>query len=149
MQGKNKDKIVVSEHSALVPKVDKLGADALAKPGEDEVEATVAATRAALDALVAGKVAAVQPKTLPKQPGEATYIRYTPANQDPSHNSGAKERIIKMQACARVVPGPEGAEAPRPGNGRVEADGTGVPGSLHASPDHPSTPAPRPLRTCR
>lgn len=54
-------------------------------------------TQAALERLVQGKITAAQPKTLPQQPGAPTYIKYTPSQQGPQYNSGAGQRIIKMQ----------------------------------------------------
>ena len=67
------------------------------RPDEEEEEITARETKMALDRLVAGKISAAQPKTLPSQPGNATYIKYTPSQQGAQYNSGAKERIIKMQ----------------------------------------------------
>lgn len=54
-------------------------------------------TQAAMERLVNGKITADQPKTLPAQPGAPTYIKYTPSQQGPQYNSGAGQRIIKMQ----------------------------------------------------
>ncbi len=54
-------------------------------------------TQAAMERLVNGKITAAQPKTLPAQPGAPTYIKYTPSQQGPQFNSGAGQRIIKMQ----------------------------------------------------
>eukprot|EP00951_Prasinocladus_malaysianus_P044508 scaffold575380_cov38-Prasinocladus_malaysianus.AAC.1 len=51
----------------------------------------------ALQKVVNNKIQAANPKTLPKQPGQATYINYTPSQQGSQYNSGAKQRIIKMQ----------------------------------------------------
>lgn len=67
------------------------------RPDEDEVAETMKETQAALDRLVNGKIVAAQPKTLPAAPGAPTYIKYTPAQQGPQYNSGAAQRIIKMQ----------------------------------------------------
>ena len=85
-------------HGALVPKLDRLG-EAAPRPDTEEEEATVAATRATLEAVVAGKVAATQPKALPKAPGAATYIKYTPAGGDAAtaRPGAVGGRIIKMQ----------------------------------------------------
>lgn len=54
-------------------------------------------TAAALALRVDKKQAAVNPKSLPSQPGAAQYIKYTPADGGPQHASGAASRIIKMQ----------------------------------------------------
>ncbi|KAF5832739.1 GAMYB-binding protein [Dunaliella salina] len=70
---------------------------ALPKPDEEEVEKVAAETQAALDRVVQGKQAAVNPATLPNQPGGPQYIKYTPSNQNAAHASGAGQRIIKMQ----------------------------------------------------
>ena len=69
----------------------------LLKPDEEEIEKTAAETAAALALRVDKKQAAVNPKTLPQQPGAAQYIKYTPADGGPQHASGAESRIIKMQ----------------------------------------------------
>lgn len=70
----------------------------MALPDDEELTKTAAETAAALGLVVDSKIAAAQPKTLPKQPGAPTYIKYTPAQQGPQYNSGASQRIIKMQA---------------------------------------------------
>lgn len=67
------------------------------KPDEEELAQTAKETAAALNLVVTGKLAAAQPKNLPKQPGAATYIKYTPQQQGPQYASGARERTIKMQ----------------------------------------------------
>jgi hypothetical protein len=69
----------------------------LLKPEEEEIEETARETAAALLARVDKKQAAINPKTLPQQPGQAQYIKYTPADGGPQHASGAQSRIIKMQ----------------------------------------------------
>ncbi|CAL5230031.1 g13476 [Coccomyxa viridis] len=95
-QGRNKDKHIASSHNAMVPKLDKLK-DNMERPDQEEVEATMKETQAALDQLVSGKVMAQQPKTLPQQPGAPTYLKYKPLHSGPQFNSGAEHRIIKMQ----------------------------------------------------
>ena len=69
----------------------------LERPDQEEVDATMKETQAALDQLVSGKVMSQQPKTLPQQPGAPTYLKYKPLHSGPQHNSGAEHRIIKMQ----------------------------------------------------
>ena len=54
-------------------------------------------TQEALAKRVNAKLAAVNPSTLPAQPGAASYIKYTPSQQGAAYASGAKQRIIKMQ----------------------------------------------------
>ena len=67
------------------------------RPDPEEAEKAARATRAALDRLVDGKISAAQPKTLPAQPGAPQFIKYTPSQQGPQYNSGATQRIIRMQ----------------------------------------------------
>jgi SNW domain-containing protein 1 len=72
----------------------------LERPDEEEVEQTAAETQAALDKVLTRKLAATNPTTLPGGPGGPQYIKYTPAQQSAAHNSGAGQRIIKMQDMA-------------------------------------------------
>ena len=53
----------------------------LERPDAEEAEATAKETQAAFDRIVANRISAAQPKTLPAQPGAPTYIKYTPAQQ--------------------------------------------------------------------
>lgn len=71
----------------------------LSRPDEEEIRAETEATRQALEKVVASKIAAAQPKTLPAQPGAPTFIKYTPTQRGPQYNSGATQRIIRMQVC--------------------------------------------------
>ncbi|GLI60411.1 hypothetical protein VaNZ11_002562 [Volvox africanus] len=96
-QGSNRDRIVHSDHGALVPKVDRLSKEALTRPDEEEVEETIKETAAALERVVQGKLSATNPSKLPNQPGSSTLIKYTPAQQGAQYASGAGQRIIKMQ----------------------------------------------------
>ncbi|DBA77030.1 hypothetical protein WJX77_001964 [Trebouxia sp. C0004] len=96
-QGRNKDKIIYSDHKSLVPKVDALREGNFEKPDEEEIEQTMKDTAAALNLVVSNKLQAAQPKTVPKQPGAPTFIKYTPSQQGPQYASGARERTIKMQ----------------------------------------------------
>ena len=73
------------------------------RPDDDEVAKAVKETRAALDKLVEGKILKAQPKTLPAGPGAPQYIKYTPSQQGPQYNSGAGQRIIRMQACLHFL----------------------------------------------
>eukprot|EP00192_Tetraselmis_astigmatica_P008664 CAMPEP_0117682022 /NCGR_PEP_ID=MMETSP0804-20121206/19369_1 /TAXON_ID=1074897 /ORGANISM="Tetraselmis astigmatica, Strain CCMP880" /LENGTH=626 /DNA_ID=CAMNT_0005491969 /DNA_START=9 /DNA_END=1889 /DNA_ORIENTATION=- len=95
-QGQNAKKYVHSSHSDIVPKPELMRGDNV-RPDEEEVEATRKETLEALQKVVNSKIQAANPKTLPKQPGAATYINYTPSQQGEQYNSGAKQRIIKMQ----------------------------------------------------
>ena len=67
------------------------------RPDEEEIEKETRETRAALDRLVEGKISAAQPKTLPAGPGAPQFIKYTPSQQGSQYNSGAGQRIIRMQ----------------------------------------------------
>ncbi|GLC33946.1 hypothetical protein PLESTB_000821300 [Pleodorina starrii] len=96
-QGSNRDRIVHTGHGALVPKVDRLSKEALARPDDEEVEKTVRETAAALERVVQGKLSSTNPSKLPNQPGASTLIKYTPAQQGPQYASGSGQRIIKMQ----------------------------------------------------
>ena len=50
-------------------------------PDEEEAEKTARETAAAIGLVVEHKIQAENPKTIPSQPGAATYIKYTPAQQ--------------------------------------------------------------------
>ncbi len=50
-------------------------------PDEEEAEKTARETALAIGAVVDNKIQAENPKTIPAQPGAATYIKYTPAQQ--------------------------------------------------------------------
>ncbi len=67
------------------------------RPDEETVIESTKETAMALEKVMNKKLAAKQTKAIPTQPGEAMYIKYTPANTNPLHNSGATTRIIKMQ----------------------------------------------------
>eukprot|EP00898_Chlorokybus_atmophyticus_P008338 jgi/Chlat1/8505/Chrsp80S07815 len=99
-QGENARKIVHSSHRALVPKVGEKQEE-LAKPDEEEVEATRQRTLAALQKVVEQKISAAQPAAVAPRPGEPTYIKYTPAQQGEAFNSGAKQRVIRMVEVAK------------------------------------------------
>lgn len=96
-QAQNAKKHVHSSHGELIPKPELTGRDALERPTEEEEEETRRETMEALQMVVTKKIAAAQPKSLPKQPGAPVYINYTPQQQGAQYNSGAKQRIIKMQ----------------------------------------------------
>ncbi|PSC71438.1 SNW SKI-interacting [Micractinium conductrix] len=97
-QSKNAQQWLQTTHKALVPKPDLLTSGNLEMPDEEEIERTARETAAALTLRVDKKQAAVNPKTLPQQPGAAQYIKYTPADGGAAAGgSGAASRIIKMQ----------------------------------------------------
>ncbi|KAG1679931.1 hypothetical protein FOA52_006995 [Chlamydomonas sp. UWO 241] len=95
--GKHSNAIVHTGHYAVVPKVERMGKQALMRPDQDAVDETTAMTAAALNLMVNNKVAITNPSTLPSQPGGPQYIKYTPSQQGAAHASGAGQRIIKMQ----------------------------------------------------
>ena len=78
------------------------------RPDDEEAEKATKETRAALDRLVEGKISAAQPKTLPAGPGAPQFIKYTPSQQGSQYNSGAGQRIIRMQVylppCLPALP---------------------------------------------
>ena len=97
-QGANAGKAVVhAEHGALVPKADAGPVDELERPGEEEVAATAARTREALERKVNGVLSAAHTKNLAPLPGAARYVKYTPTGGGGAHASGAATRIIKIQ----------------------------------------------------
>ena len=107
-QGHSAGVTVAADHSALVPKLDLIADPEthLARPAPEDEAATVAATRAALDAVVSGKIASVAPKNVARPPGAATYIKYTPkpgplaaavAGSSGSASQQPMTRIVKMQ----------------------------------------------------
>jgi len=63
------------------------------RPDEATINDTAERTRLALERITHGKIKAAQPKHVPKANTDASYIRYTPANQ--AEGEG-KQRIIKM-----------------------------------------------------
>ncbi|KAI9594728.1 SKIP/SNW domain-containing protein [Syncephalis fuscata] len=97
-QGHDKDRIIQSQFRDLVPLRNRADAGevSLEKPDEDAIQETTDRTRAALEKIITGKIAAAKPKNVNVEKKEAMYIRYTPGQQMDSHNSGAKQRIIRM-----------------------------------------------------
>ena len=57
-----------------------------ARPTEEEEEETRKETMEALQKVVNYKITAANPKTVPNQPGAATYINYTPSQQGAQYN---------------------------------------------------------------
>ncbi|KAG0513464.1 hypothetical protein BDA96_10G104600 [Sorghum bicolor] len=95
-QGENAAKIVYSSHADLVPRIAPAHDhhDAAADEDEDEVEATTARTRAALQAIIDARRSAVQPARSRDDP---TLVKYRPARQSAAFNSGAEERIVRVE----------------------------------------------------
>lgn len=97
-QGHADGRIVHASFKDLIPLRQRADAGeiSLARPTEDQVAATTEKTKAALAALVGSAVAAQKPKNLnTNAKREATYVRYTPANQM-GDNSKKQDRIIKI-----------------------------------------------------
>ncbi|KAI0865755.1 SKIP/SNW domain-containing protein [Xylaria cubensis] len=97
-QGHADGRIVHASFKDLIPLRQRADAGeiSLARPSEDEVAETTEKTKAALAALVGSAVAAQKPKNLnTNTKREATYVRYTPANQM-GDNSKKQDRIMKI-----------------------------------------------------
>lgn len=125
-QGAARNKIIASTHSALVPKLEKLNSE-MPKPEEEEVQKTAKETAEALAKVVERKRAAVDPQSLPAQPGAAQYIKYIPSSSVPG---AVGTRIIKMQEMP-VDP----LEPPQHKHVRVpRATGSPPPPVMHSPP---------------
>lgn len=97
-QGENSGKTVYTSHGDLVPKIvapEDADADAEEKQMVEEVSKR---TRAALEAIVNSRLAAVNPASVPRHTsGDATsFVKYKPARQSPAFNSGAVERVVRV-----------------------------------------------------
>ncbi|KDO25963.1 hypothetical protein SPRG_08616 [Saprolegnia parasitica CBS 223.65] len=93
---KKKNQIVYSSFADVVEKVPE--AEALEKPSVEEEMEAAAKTKAALDALVSGKVAAAHPINATRQLSvkeNSSYIRYTPHDQG-NGDKPPEQRIIRM-----------------------------------------------------
>ena len=71
--------------------------DGLEKPDEEEIRKTTEKTAAALNLIVDRNTAAARATHVKKHNKEVEFIRYTPNQQSLEHNSGAKQRIIRLQ----------------------------------------------------
>ncbi len=97
-QGHSASRIIHASFSDLIPLRQRADAGEinLERPSEDEVAATAERTKNALAALVSGAVKAQKPKNVNVGQGrEATFVRYTPANQM-GDNSKKQDRIVKI-----------------------------------------------------
>lgn len=95
-QGMAKDQIVHSSYDDLMP-VDITRNDPRRElPSEDLIKETAERTSAAFEKLVTGKLAVAQATNVVQANKDATYIRYTPANQGEAYNSGAQQRVIRL-----------------------------------------------------
>ncbi|CAI5960091.1 unnamed protein product [Closterium sp. NIES-65] len=95
--GENSQKVVYSQHKDLIPKIQDEDLEALRdEEDEDEMKETAERTKAAIDKIVTARLSAAQPKNVPGISKTPQYIKYTPGMQNSAHNSGAKERVIRM-----------------------------------------------------
>ncbi|WVZ81956.1 hypothetical protein U9M48_029279 [Paspalum notatum var. saurae] len=92
-QGQNAAKIVYSSHADLVPKIGAPGRDA--DDEDDEEEATTARTRAALQAIIDARLSVVQPPASARR--DPAFVKYRPARQSAAFNSGAEERVVRVE----------------------------------------------------
>ncbi|XP_014260050.1 SNW domain-containing protein 1 [Cimex lectularius] len=96
-QGHSKDKIIYSKLTDLLPSEIKGENDpSLAKPDEETIQETTERTRLALEKITSSKIASAMPVRCAEKAPPAQFIRYTPAQQGSSFNSGAKQRVIRM-----------------------------------------------------
>lgn len=65
-------------------------------PSEEEMAKTAQETMDALTRVVDNKIAATRATHVQKTSQEPTFIRYTPSQGGSGHNSGARQRIIRM-----------------------------------------------------
>lgn len=105
-QGHRKGVHVQSSFKDLVPLANRTDVSKdqleMARPSEEEVQATADRTKAALEKLVNGKIKAAQPKNVPNSQGETSFMRYTP-----QQGGVQNQKIIKMVSCARFLRFPE------------------------------------------
>lgn len=98
-RGHAEGRIVHASFKDLIPLRQRadVGDISLARPSEEEVEATKAKTQAALAALVSGAVAAQKPKNVKgTSRKEPTYVRYTPSNNQMGDTTKKQDRIMKI-----------------------------------------------------
>lgn len=97
-QGHGDGRIIHTSFKELIPLRQRADAGEvdLSRPDKDAVAATTEKTKNALAALVSGAVAAQKPKNVNVgQRKDATFVRYTPANQM-GDNSRKQDRIMKI-----------------------------------------------------
>jgi SNW domain-containing protein 1 len=87
--------VVHSGYEAMMEKNER--AMDLSKPSAEEEERVAAETRAALGQIVDRKISTAMPTHVAKHSKEAVFIKYTPAEQNSAFNSGAQQRIIRLQ----------------------------------------------------
>ncbi|ERF73443.1 Pre-mRNA-processing protein 45 [Endocarpon pusillum Z07020] len=97
-QGHSENRIIHSSFKDLIPLRQRadMGDLSLERPSQEDVAAATEKTRAALEKLVSGAVAAQKPKNVKGlNRAEPTYVRYTPANQM-GDTSRKNDRIMKI-----------------------------------------------------
>jgi SNW domain-containing protein 1 len=97
-QGHSENRIVQSSFKDLIPLRQRADAGdlSLERPSLEEVAASTEKTKLALEKLVSGAVAAQKPKNVRGGTrAEATYVRYTPANQM-GDTTKKNDRIMKI-----------------------------------------------------
>ncbi|EMC93924.1 hypothetical protein BAUCODRAFT_214423 [Baudoinia panamericana UAMH 10762] len=97
-RGHSDKRVVQASFKDLIPLRQRADAGdiSLAKPSEEEVQASMERTQMALQSLVDGTLAAQKPKNIKgtTRP-EPTFVRYTPANQM-GDNTKKQDRIMKI-----------------------------------------------------
>ena len=101
-QGHNDKRIVHASFKDLIPLRQRadVGEISLDRPSEEEVAEQTEKTKMALEKLVSGAVAAQKPKNVQGiTRNDATYVRYTPANQmgDVSRKNDRIMKIVERQ----------------------------------------------------
>lgn len=95
-QGHKRDKHIYGSFTDLVEK--NMTVDELARPTEDDIKKCTEETAAALSILVDKSIAAAQPTHVKKQNlDKYDFMLYTPNQQGEQFNSGAKQRVIRVQ----------------------------------------------------
>lgn len=97
--GARSGKVVHTELKDMLEKSDD-SEDDLAKPDEAEIAKLAEKTQVAMGKIIDKKMMAKRPSHIDTQDrSEPVFIRYTPSQavKDATHNSGASQRIIKLQ----------------------------------------------------
>src|SRR6201996_5201467 len=100
-RGHSDSRIIHSSFKDLIPLRQRadVGELSLAKPSEEEVQATKEKTQAALASLVSGAVSAQNPKNVKGLNRAApTFVRYTPSSGQMGDHSKKNDRIFKIVA---------------------------------------------------
>ncbi|CAL5046800.1 unnamed protein product [Urochloa decumbens] len=94
-QGENADKIVYTSHAGFLPKIAAPDHDADAAGLYDEVEATTARTRAALQAIVDARLSAASARRRDADDHQPAFVKYKPSAA--ALGSGAAdERLVRL-----------------------------------------------------